>query len=704
MERKFVKVDLHIHTPASKCYKGNKDDKEYFRILRKAKSKRLSIIAITDHNSIEGYRKIKDLELSLSTEKERLLTSRSSQATKTLSAIEKDLSLFQNILILPGVEFEVRTGIHVLVIFNNTTQIDVIYKLICDGGYKPADFGEEAPSTLQAWDIFALYDESKKYDCLVIDAHTDSVKGIWNTLKGQSRANALKSPQLVAVCYKSEVQRNNIQNLLDNIREYKRDIPLSFVKFSDAHETRAIGSLKTWVRVDKIDFESLKQAFYNPSEQISTEEPSLAKILDHLMKSETSLGIPDMSLPNMSYFEKLVCALNNTDGGYLLFGVSPDKKERGLSALKKEYSSIINNIILSLAHLEHKTSGTLTIYPLQRDRIIVSVRVSPSRNLVNVKDDGCVYSVKNNKLSILSASEVQRLIEVRVTEDIGSKITKRLTFLERECRSTQDLLSSIPIIRKFEDNSNIAQLNPIPDDGIDLDSKKRAQLTKVPNGVSRGNLFFAREAVEPPRLEDTYLRYTLPIFSVPHLKVDSKPMDTIYIVRGGAVYYSPKDLPVFTPKPPVLKLHQSKRNTPYGLIFTVCFLKSSFFIWYCKTKFDSVDIFLPEVFNNIRFPVIDTKNANCIKLLHNLKLQFDKILKLEKGYLLKYRKFLGNEEKVVEYTDSHNALVNDNAYNIDLIIYELLHLTTDEIRTIEDYLTLNSIYLPTSRPSIRTSS
>ena len=32
MNEKYYKIDLHIHTPASKCYKGAKDDAEYIFI------------------------------------------------------------------------------------------------------------------------------------------------------------------------------------------------------------------------------------------------------------------------------------------------------------------------------------------------------------------------------------------------------------------------------------------------------------------------------------------------------------------------------------------------------------------------------------------------------------------------------------------------------------------------------------------------
>ena len=71
MQDDFVKIDLHIHTPASSCYKGTKDDDEYLKIVRTAKEKGLKIVAITDHNSISGYKKIKEIKTGL--ERQRIL-------------------------------------------------------------------------------------------------------------------------------------------------------------------------------------------------------------------------------------------------------------------------------------------------------------------------------------------------------------------------------------------------------------------------------------------------------------------------------------------------------------------------------------------------------------------------------------------------------------------------------------------------------
>ncbi|HCU98877.1 MAG TPA: hypothetical protein DGM69_05970, partial [Chloroflexi bacterium] len=52
------KVDLHIHTPASIDYQCK--NVKYIDILRQASKKNLDCIAFTDHNTISGYKQMKD--------------------------------------------------------------------------------------------------------------------------------------------------------------------------------------------------------------------------------------------------------------------------------------------------------------------------------------------------------------------------------------------------------------------------------------------------------------------------------------------------------------------------------------------------------------------------------------------------------------------------------------------------------------------
>ena len=128
---------------------------------------------------------------------------------------------------MPGIEIEVKPGIHVLVIFNNSTRTEVIEKFLFHAGYGSDSFGVEEPPRLSSWDFINLCQESEKYDCIIIDAHTDSNKGIWKETRGSFRANCLRTPQLCAVGYKSEEQKNRIQEVLGTALEYKRSLPLT---------------------------------------------------------------------------------------------------------------------------------------------------------------------------------------------------------------------------------------------------------------------------------------------------------------------------------------------------------------------------------------------------------------------------------------------------------------------------------------------
>src|SRR5437867_12835400 len=58
----WVRVDMHLHTPASADYRD--PDASYLKILQKAEVRGLDIIAFTDHNSVQGYAQmLKEIEM-----------------------------------------------------------------------------------------------------------------------------------------------------------------------------------------------------------------------------------------------------------------------------------------------------------------------------------------------------------------------------------------------------------------------------------------------------------------------------------------------------------------------------------------------------------------------------------------------------------------------------------------------------------------
>lgn len=76
---KFKRVDLHIHTPASPCFKDKCEPED---IVKEAINRKLDVIAITDHNTGDWIDRVKE-------------------AAKN-----------SGLVVIPGVEVTVENGIH----------------------------------------------------------------------------------------------------------------------------------------------------------------------------------------------------------------------------------------------------------------------------------------------------------------------------------------------------------------------------------------------------------------------------------------------------------------------------------------------------------------------------------------------------------------------------------------------------------------
>jgi len=700
-KEEFVKVDLHIHTPASSCYKGKKDDEEYLRILRAAKKNGLRVIAITDHNSVTGYRSLLQLKSKLLEAKCTLSEiTDSGQIQPKLAEIDKKLSLFADILILPGIEFEVSNGIHFLVIFSESVGCDQLQRFLIEGGYDEETFGREEPTSRAKWDVFALYEQAKKYDCITIDAHTDSSKGIWNTIpNGRTRAECFRDPQLCAVGYKNEVQKDKIASILNTAQEYKRTTPFSFVRFSDAHECGAVGSQVTWVKLKDITFASLREAFANPTELVSTESPSLDEILNLLIKEEIALGIPDLGSENLVQVRKLICAMNNSSGGHLLFGVSDKMSKIGLSISEndqKQLGETLGSIAKCFSSVDgppfRKQDMRVNVYPLQNNRVILSVQVPRGTTLASIRDDGRIYSLRKKRLKVLSGPEIEAIVEERTSGTIENRISKRMVKIEKHCQLVRAFFASIPIIRRFESNGVRMPVSLQVCDSVALNPSDIHKLkSKCCNGSSRGNIFFLREE-QAPRLQYGYLRYTVPLFNLRNIQEKVEERETVYIVPGGGVYYSKRNYPFFGEGPKrILKLHLHARSS-YALKFIAAYLKSSFLLWYVLSKLDETDLYLPHVYRKIVIPKVEARAPEHVQIVKEIEGCVEDIMTLERTYLAASQELAG--KRLCELTGEHNAKVDPIAYKIDRAIFQLVGLSTEEIHVVESHLKLSDTFLP----------
>ena len=237
---KFVKCDLHIHTPASHDYNDKTVSAESF--VQAAIDNNLKVIAITDHNS-GGF--INDAQ-------------KAAQGTE--------------LIILPGVEISCaggKYGIHVIALFDKNKDEKTINALLTKVNILPENYGKkDAFSTKSIHEVIDIVGE---LGGLPILAHCTSAKGVLSELAGINRENVFKSPWLFAV-ESSTTDYANIEkkknhkrafDLLDGSDSGYNNRRLAVYSVSDAHSLSDIGKYHTYfkVDVDDINLESFRQCF-----------------------------------------------------------------------------------------------------------------------------------------------------------------------------------------------------------------------------------------------------------------------------------------------------------------------------------------------------------------------------------------------------------------------------------------------------------
>jgi ABC-type lipoprotein export system ATPase subunit len=248
----FRKFDLHIHTPASKCFYNKNVTPE--QIVQKAVQMKLSAIAITDHNTGEWVDKIKI-------------------AAKGT-----------NLIVFPGVEITVGDAhnhiIAILDVDKTTRDIeDLLSKvdIFCNKRGK-----EDAFSSMSVVEVIEII-ASEKFEGIAIPAHIDSTNGIFVQMRGMPRKKVIKHSSLLAV---EAVNFQKVAKLLDgNDPIYQRKLAVYQSSdnpcidrdgniiisglYAGKHSIGGIGSRYSYFKVDEnISLESLRQCFIDPEVRI----------------------------------------------------------------------------------------------------------------------------------------------------------------------------------------------------------------------------------------------------------------------------------------------------------------------------------------------------------------------------------------------------------------------------------------------------
>ncbi|MBI5208249.1 MAG: PHP domain-containing protein [Candidatus Firestonebacteria bacterium] len=218
----LYRLDLHIHSSASNCFKTEEKNTQVINqgIIQKAKSLNLNMIGITDHYSVKNFQDI-----------------------KILADIE-------NITVLPGVELSLKTHlpekVSLVVLFKENTDPVFIKKILLKLNVPEETYGNG--KYLLNQNIEKILSILRENDCLVISAHQD---------KNESRISYI--PILISngILLFDLHSPDNKDEFIKIFGKYNI-IPL---KFSDAHEINNVGKYFMELPLSSCSYEGVIKYF-----------------------------------------------------------------------------------------------------------------------------------------------------------------------------------------------------------------------------------------------------------------------------------------------------------------------------------------------------------------------------------------------------------------------------------------------------------
>ena len=335
-------VDLHIHTPASSDFQ--QPDATYLDILQRAESKGIDILAFTDHNTIAGYRKMRDEIQQL-----ELLKSLNRLLPDEVIKLNEYQRLLRKILVLPGIEFTATFGFHILGIFSPEIPIRTIEHLLMNLDI-PSDQLDIGSQTVGATtDVLTAYQLINNAGGLVIAAHANSSNGVAMrgfNFGGQTKIAYTQDENLHALEV-TDLDQKGPRSTAAFFSGTKPEYPrrMHCIQGSDAHRLSSdatrrkvlgIGDRATDILLPEISFTALKDVLSNNDFSKTRPHRNIEEPTDNFIvaaQEEGSNIIQDfhesMTVRGGKLYALLadVCAFANANGGTLYIGLGNDPKK-----------------------------------------------------------------------------------------------------------------------------------------------------------------------------------------------------------------------------------------------------------------------------------------------------------------------------------------------------------------------------------------
>ena len=251
-----LQVNPHDYSGKFRGQPGVGDPAEHAKaIVGKAAALGVSVLAVTDHNSVSGVRSF------------------------------RDAAKMHSIHVLPGFELTSSEGIHVLCIYPEDTDEAVLDRHLGGFGIKQPNASSQPASSSFADILEAVREQGG----LTVAAHaTTDKKGLLEVLQGQALIKLWKHDDLFAVQIPGAVDdlpdkyRKIVQN---RNADYRRDraagvrLAVAVVNAKDVVTAANLDDPGTtcWIKMSEVSVEGLRQAFLDPDSRIrlNSDPPTL---------------------------------------------------------------------------------------------------------------------------------------------------------------------------------------------------------------------------------------------------------------------------------------------------------------------------------------------------------------------------------------------------------------------------------------------
>jgi hypothetical protein len=415
------RADLHLHTPASNDYL--EPGVTYLDILRRAEARGLDMIAFTDHNTVAGYRALREEidDLELLERKSRLMPEEKSRLAEYRRLLEK-------ILLLPGFEFTAAFGFHVLGIFPPDTSVRELEHLLLNLNVPPDQLDLGSSTVGATSDVLTAYRVIDGAGGLAIAAHVNSANGVAMrgfAFGGQTRIAYTQDPHLHALEV-TDLEQKGRRTTAGFFNGSKPEYPrgMHCIQGSDAHrlsrdpnnpKNLGVGDRPIELRLAEVSFEALKDIFLENDFAVTRPfRPSTREAFDTIQSArEEGESIvrafhEGATQRGGRLYAVLadVCAFANTNGGTIYVGLSADPKAPPLD---------LHNVNELIGSLKSEVDRKIT----PRLEVTVDAQDTRGKKVVRVivpRGPEPPYAIEDNKIYVRDETETSLAVRDEIVQ------------------------------------------------------------------------------------------------------------------------------------------------------------------------------------------------------------------------------------------------------------------------------------------------